>query len=220
MHSRLEQYLDELERPLTALTPEARADWREEARQHLLALAAAHEELGTPPEEAAEAALRQFGDAQQIGRQVQQFAPEHLRKEGGWRAIGQAYLLFSVPLMLGIIAMTGCYYAYVFSGGLFSLDALRIAGVCAFVLVPLLGGWRVGTRMPGRRLGWRLSAAIALSIFAIPVAAVFLNPALGFDQGELPGGLRWGLLWLPMAGLSATLASKCREFSRGLKAVD
>jgi hypothetical protein len=206
MHSRLERYLEELERPLTALTPEARAEWREEARQHLAALAAAHEELGSSPEEAVEAALRQFGDARQIGRQVQQSSPEGLQKGGSWRAIGRAYLLFSAPLMAGIIAMIGFGYAYVLSLNPAALDAMRVAGACAFVAVPVAGGWRVGRRMPGRRPGMHLLAALALSFFAVPIAGVFLHPALGFGQGA-DFDARWGLLWLPTASLSATLAS-------------
>ena len=39
MHrNRLEEYLDQLERPLTRLSPAARREWREEARQHLHSL--------------------------------------------------------------------------------------------------------------------------------------------------------------------------------------
>ena len=37
---------------------------------HILALAAAHRELGSSPEEAMHAALKQFGDAKQIGQAV------------------------------------------------------------------------------------------------------------------------------------------------------
>ncbi len=71
MHrSRLEQYLDQLEQPLAALSAEARGEWREEARQHLLCLIAAHEELGSSPEEAMAAALRQFGDPDRIGQSL------------------------------------------------------------------------------------------------------------------------------------------------------
>lgn len=70
-HSRLEQYLDRLEEPLAAFPSEVRAEWREEARQHLLHLIAAYEELGTPPDEAVQAAIRQFGDPEHIGKNLQ-----------------------------------------------------------------------------------------------------------------------------------------------------
>lgn len=53
----LETYLQQLEPP-TALTAEAQHHWRAETRRHLLALAAAYEELGHAPEEALQAALR------------------------------------------------------------------------------------------------------------------------------------------------------------------
>ena len=85
-HSRLEAYLDEMERPLSALTPEARAEAREEARQHLLSLIAAHEELGSAPEEALETALRQFGHPARLGRKL---AHESCRPVP-WKSYGAA----------------------------------------------------------------------------------------------------------------------------------
>src|SRR5579859_4441771 len=64
----LETYLDTLCRPLAEATPpEEQRAIRDEMRAHLLALAAAHEELGNTPEEAMQAALRKFGSAQKVG---------------------------------------------------------------------------------------------------------------------------------------------------------
>jgi hypothetical protein len=56
---RFEAYLQELEPPST-LDGEAQGRWRAEARQQLMALAAAYEEMGHVPEEALQAALRQL----------------------------------------------------------------------------------------------------------------------------------------------------------------
>ena len=63
-------YFERLNAPLKKVPPEARAEMHQELRQHLDALAAAHEELGATPEEAKAAALRQFGDPAKIGRRL------------------------------------------------------------------------------------------------------------------------------------------------------
>lgn len=66
----LEAYLDECEAPLAPLPAAERGEWRDEARQHLLALAAAHIELGMSEEAAVEAALRQFGEPLPLGKKL------------------------------------------------------------------------------------------------------------------------------------------------------
>jgi hypothetical protein len=70
LHNRLESYLDEIETHLQSLPEWERIEWREEARQHLAALAEAHEELGAEPEAAVRAAIKQFGVPETLGRQV------------------------------------------------------------------------------------------------------------------------------------------------------
>jgi hypothetical protein len=66
----LEAYLDECEAPLARLPVTERDEWRDEARQHLLALVEAHLELGRSEEEAVEAALRQFGEPRRLGKRL------------------------------------------------------------------------------------------------------------------------------------------------------
>ncbi|MCW3051250.1 MAG: hypothetical protein JWN14_420 [Chthonomonadales bacterium] len=67
----IEDYLDRLCAPLVdTMTYEQRLATREEIRAHLLVLAAGHEELGSSPDEAIQAALQQFGEAKQIGRSL------------------------------------------------------------------------------------------------------------------------------------------------------
>jgi hypothetical protein len=68
--NRLDEYLDECEAPLARLPITERDEWRDEARQHLLALVEAHVELGVSEEEAVEAALRQFGEPRQLGKKL------------------------------------------------------------------------------------------------------------------------------------------------------
>lgn len=67
---RLEAYLDECEVPLARLPVTERAEWRDEARQHLLALVEAHLEFGASEEEAIETALQQFGEPRRLGKKL------------------------------------------------------------------------------------------------------------------------------------------------------
>lgn len=72
----LEEYLDRFCAPLADhATDEQRLAIREEIRTHILGLVAAYEELGSTPAEALQAALRQFGEADQIGRSLSREYP-------------------------------------------------------------------------------------------------------------------------------------------------
>ena len=75
MHSQLsdeqtQQFFERLNKPLKHMPQNVRAELHTELRQHLDALVAANEELGSSPEEAFELALRQFGDPAKIGRKL------------------------------------------------------------------------------------------------------------------------------------------------------
>ncbi|MCW3096885.1 MAG: hypothetical protein JWL77_2503 [Chthonomonadaceae bacterium] len=64
----IEDYLDHLCAPLiNKTTYEQRLAIRDEVRSHLLVLAAGHEELGSTPADAIQAAIDQFGNAKKIG---------------------------------------------------------------------------------------------------------------------------------------------------------
>jgi hypothetical protein len=63
-----DEYLTQLSTQLKLAPHEWSGELRQELRQHLEALVAAHMELGSSPEEAVAAALRQFGDPVLIGR--------------------------------------------------------------------------------------------------------------------------------------------------------
>ena len=67
-----EQWFQRLNAPLKRLPAEQRAELHAEVRQHLEALAAANEELGSTPEEAWEHALAQFGDPGNFGKRMAQ----------------------------------------------------------------------------------------------------------------------------------------------------
>jgi hypothetical protein len=76
-----DEYLGQLSRPLGLAPHEWSDELRQELRQHLEALVAAHIELGSSPEEAVAAALRQFGDPVLIGRRLSR---ESLPHPAGW----------------------------------------------------------------------------------------------------------------------------------------
>ncbi|HLK59250.1 MAG TPA: permease prefix domain 1-containing protein [Chthonomonadaceae bacterium] len=195
--NRLEQYLDTLEKPLSALSIETRREWREEARQHVLAIADAHEALGMPPEQALEAALQRFGDAAQIGRQVARY-PVNEPLSG--RA---AVALFSIPLLAAMGLLTVLAYVYVLTDSSLALNGLQVAGTAAYLLVPLLGGWLVGRRCHRRQSVTSVLLSLALAgILFTPISGILLIPAFGSSFATAPTDLRLGLLWLPLTWLS------------------
>ena len=94
MSSRLEQYLEEVSKPISS---HERVEWRTEAEQHLAALIAAYEELGYSQEEATELALNRFGEAQTVGKQV--------RAEMRPVMFSPATVAFLAPLLLSFVVM-------------------------------------------------------------------------------------------------------------------
>ncbi len=70
----LDKWFQRLNAPLKRLPTDERIKLHQEVRQHLEALAAANEELGSSPEEAWEHALVQFGDPSRFGRQMRREA--------------------------------------------------------------------------------------------------------------------------------------------------
>lgn len=97
-------YFERLNAPLRKMPQADRAELHAELRQHLDALAAAHEELGASPDEAAHAALKQFGDPVKIGRRLfdeWRRAPQ----TNIWRIAGGAFWrLYAIQMGLSIFA--------------------------------------------------------------------------------------------------------------------
>ena len=92
----VEQWFQRLNAPLKRLPAEERVALHSEVRQHLDALVAANEELGSSPEEAWALALAQFGDPAQIGRKMYQ---EWQQGQNGFRADMRA-ILFGCSLQV------------------------------------------------------------------------------------------------------------------------
>ncbi len=69
-NSQLDAYIETIESRLNGLPPARRQEEMQEIRQHLEALAAGHRIAGLSEDEAVEAAVRQFGHAEQVGQEL------------------------------------------------------------------------------------------------------------------------------------------------------
>jgi hypothetical protein len=107
--NRLEEYLDAVEQHLGRLPERERQEWREETRLHLLALVEAEEELGRSRSEAEEAAIRRFGDPEQVGSLLRPSYAGSRRRAAGerfvWTAFGLASSTGATFLAASLIAL-------------------------------------------------------------------------------------------------------------------
>ena len=69
-NSQLDHYIETIEARLKSLSPARRQEEMQEIRQHLEALVAGHRIAGLSEDEAVEAAIRQFGHAEQVGQEL------------------------------------------------------------------------------------------------------------------------------------------------------
>jgi len=179
MSIRLEQYLDEVSRPLPPGTQ--RAEWRSETEQHLSALIAAYEELGHSHEEATDLALSRFGEAQKIGRQVQ--AETHrFTAMTGWPTI-----VFLVPIILGFAGMAVSASLYAQTGDEQLRAMMMTMGHLFDGLAFALGGWWFARRMSSGLslrdillalfVGVSICTVIAAFILCASISFHTLNPA-------------------------------------------
>lgn len=174
-------------------------------------LARAHEELGLAADEAVTAALRSFGNAEQIGRGVARNSGRELLK--GRKAV----TLFSIPLMAIHVLMIGIAYAYVLSDSPFWLKMLQGGGVASFFSVPVIGGWMVARRLRPHQSPLSVLPALTLAgIGFSPIASVLLIPAFGTPFQEFGLDLRVGLLWVPMIWASVLSMSHYLRSKRQL----
>lgn len=102
--SKVEEWLARLNASLKRLPAQERAELHLEVRQHLDALVAANEELGSSPEEAWEFTLAQFGNPTKIGERL--FLECQENRDGsrqGWSAIGLGIMLQAPGIMIPIV---------------------------------------------------------------------------------------------------------------------
>ena len=103
MCKQIEKYVGKLNEHLTALSPAQRREEIEEIHQHLETLVARQLELGKSEEEATAMAIRQFGRAGQIGREISSAHEKHFVAQvlhrTGW------HWLVNFVLSLGLLAL-------------------------------------------------------------------------------------------------------------------
>lgn len=149
------------------LLPEwERREWREEAAQHLAALAAAHEELGETPDEAVEAAVRQFGEPARLGKALLAESSAARRDREASRRLAWSLHVLSWDVLVTIFALslvTG-QTDWVPSG------LLLTVALIVFCLGHAIGGALLGWTVRADRLGPAVVLPYALLLAAATVA--------------------------------------------------
>jgi hypothetical protein len=200
----VEQWFQRLNAPLRRLSVEERAELHSEVRQHLEALVAANEELGSSRQEAWEHALAQFGDPTRIGRRL----AWEWRRGKGWVRSDVSPDMGAVLYGLGAstVAYAGISRAYVFlctpaRYGEFLNSHKEIMALAMSVAFPILMGLMVGRKCPMRALTGALYAALLWPALPLAVTATDLGPV------ELHQLLIWECSWLTLSSGAAYLAS-------------
>src|SRR5579871_1066639 len=204
----LESYL---ERACAADNPtvpaQDQADLRREMSGHIQALAAAHEELGATPEEAMQAALRQFGEAEVIGKGVA-------------REMGQRSSWLGSPLTVSMVG--GCVINLVALPGINAvlantqLDVISPTGQLFGIALGCIASGVIWKRRKSVREAalWNArfcTGATFASIVALFVFAIFV---LGNQSAKNAFYSLWWwrlagpalLQWLVVAGLAGALS--------------
>lgn len=197
----VEQWFRRLNASLKGLPAAERAELHSEVRQHLEALAAANEELGSSPEEAWKHALTQFGDPAEIGRRL----AWEWRRGRGWVSPDMAAVLYTLgahvlsmtALVLCTILVMLAFRLYDSSGTTFTLEYL--------VGVPILAGAAVGRRFPNRALTGAFYAAIAWPLLPLMVVAAVSITRLNVP--DLLSVMLWPAAWLTLGCGAAYVAS-------------
>ena len=190
----LDHFFQRLNKPLKRMPQPARTELHQELRQHLDALIAAHEELGSPPEEAFQLALRQFGDPAKVGRKLwwEWFLSTQRRPSEAVIAAGYALLLYALsdllfalpPLLapIGPAPVPGSFRSAMQSGGGGFLQYVqtleRLIGLAMTLGVPSLVGLLVGRKFPRHALKVMFGIALAPTVWILP-SIVFSNLPLG-----------------------------------------
>lgn len=197
----LDQWFQRFSAPLKHLPIEERAELHQEVRQHLEALVAANEELGSSPQEAWEHALAQFGDPAHIGRRL----AWEWRRSQGWVSPDMAAVLYTLGahvvstavLIVCTVLVMITFRLYDNFGTAFTLEYL--------VGVPLLAGAAVGRRFPNRALTGAFYAAVAWPLLPLMVVAAVSMTRLNVP--DLLSVMLWPAGWLTLGCGAAYLAS-------------
>jgi hypothetical protein len=174
---------------------------RQEMSGHILALAAAHEELGDTPEEAMRAALKQFGEAEQIGKAV---AHEYKTRPSFLESPRTLCMLSSMFINFG--ALIGASY-------LLASTEINVTGtggqLTAVALGCIMGATAWNRRSSIRHAAlsnarlWAGGATLLLTAFCLFSCATSISARHALTSWEwwkLGGPLL--LRWISVAGLS------------------
>ena len=190
-------YLDEIADELRDLPKNARENEIREIESHLHALILAEQQLEEVSQaEATEVALRQFGAARQIGKNLRR-AWERGQSEAGWRVV-----LASVVVGSALNAVTP--FHEIFANSAVPLQPLPLLNPVAFwtlalsalAILPLLWGFIAGLLSPKRGQLVTLIASVLLSL-------AWFSPQ--FSLRHLPNLLALDLL----IGFAAMLGAHC-----------
>ena len=199
----VEQWFQRLNAPLKRLPAPERAELHEEVRQHLDALVAANEELGSSPQEAWEYALQQFGDPARIGRRL----AKEWRRGRGWTSPDGAAVLYT--LVAHVVFMVALVFCIVMVMQVFDLyDTSGIFFLGYFVGVPILAGIAVGNRFPNRALTGAFYAAVAWPL--LPLMVVVAVSMTRLNVPDLLSAMLWPAAWI-MLGCGAAYLSSARK---------
>ncbi len=170
----LDNWFQRLNAPLKHLPVDERREMQAEVRQHLEALAAANEELGSSPEEAWEHSLNQFGDPGRFGRHM----AWEWRRGRGWVSPDMAAVLCGVGVhaaaSVGLVVLycVVCLLDYFSGARILGNDAGWLMTPGYFVGVPALTGFVLGRKYPQRALTGAFYAALALPVLALLTASI------------------------------------------------
>ena len=189
MHSRLEQYVEEVSRGLEDLTEARRTNELTEVRQHLEASVKAYKELGLEETAAMEEAVRQFGAARKVS--------------GGLRKAYWREKLFVADSLWGTALLAVCIQFIVggilgpinqlLSGGVMAafknqFGVAPIAANVAAMLIPtLISGYIVGRVNPRFAVRGTLLGKSIYSLYSVLGMQLFIL----VNEATSPGVIQW-----------------------------
>ncbi|MBC8140565.1 MAG: hypothetical protein H7Y38_03905 [Armatimonadetes bacterium] len=194
----LDSYLATLGKEIAPLPPEERDAAQVELRQHLEAIVAAETELGTPPAQAVENALTQFGDARTLGKTMRQTWNERLVPTDLHVALVRLHFLTLIPVQLAAPFVV-------------SSSQNAVWGVALLFGINAVVGWNLGKRFPALGSTTVLVYQFAF-LLAVPVMALLL-------LAVPPFGKHWGVVFglvamLSLANIFAALCAHCAVMIR------
>ncbi len=176
----LDAWFQRLNTPLKRLPADERRELHAEVRQHLEALAAANEELGSLPEEAWEHALTQFGDPGKFARRM----VWEWRRGQGWVSPDMAAVLYGCGVhavaSVGFLALF-CVVSvldYFFGERILGRGVGWLLTAGYFVGVPGLTGFKLGRKYPSQASKSALHTA-----FVLPILPTLIGLIAAISQG-------------------------------------